>query len=112
MKVKFAREVLSESTAQAMEEPYFPYNKDETSFTCKYIRMCDKLFRIMNSVSLQSNYMKELLSVLVFFKGWHDEIEERVKSCISKEDKKALRKQFIPLKTYHDLLVLIRVQLV
>jgi len=108
MKVKFAREVLSESTAQAMEEPCFPYSKDETSFTCKYIRMCDKLFRIMNSVSLQSNYMTELLSVLVFFKGWHDEIEEKVKSCISKEDKKALRKQFIPLKTYHDLLVLIR----
>lgn len=108
MKVKFAREVLSESTAQAMEEPCFPYSKDETSFTRKYIRMCDKLFRIMNSVSLQSNYMKELLAVLVFFRGWHDEIEEKVKSCISKEDKKVLRKQFTPLKTYNDLLVLIR----
>jgi len=91
MKVKFAREVLSESTARAMEEPCFPYSWDETSFTRKYIRMCDKLFRIMNSVSLHSNYMKELLTVLIFFKGWHDEIEERVKSCISKEDKKALR---------------------
>ena len=53
--------------------------------------MCDKLFRIMNSVSLHSNYMKELLTVLIFFKGWHDEIEERVKSYISKEDKKAVR---------------------
>ena len=90
-----------------MEEPCFPYSRDETSFTRKYIRMCDKLFRIMNSVSLHSNYMKELLTVLMFFKGWHDEIEEKVKSCISKEDKKALRKQFIPLKTYNDLLVLI-----
>lgn len=30
-----------------------------------------------------------------------------MKSCIGKEDQKALRKQFIPLKTYHDL-VLIR----
>ena len=108
MKVKFARKVLSESTAGAMEEPCFPYSKDETSFTCKYTRICDKPFRIMNSVSLQSNYMKELLSVLVFFKGWHDEIEEKVKSCISKEDKNASRKQFIPLKTYHDLLVLIQ----
>ena len=106
MKVKFVREVLSESTAQAMEQPCFPYSKDETSFTPKYIRMCDKLFTIMNTISLHSNYMQELLSVLVFFKRWHDEIEEKVQSC--KDDKKATRKQFIPLKTHNDLLVLIR----
>lgn len=108
MKVKFAREVLSESTALAMEEPQFPFSQDETSFTRDYIRMCDKLFRTMNSVSLNSNYMHELLSVLIFFKRWHDEIEEKVKKCNTKEDKKATRKQFIPLKTYNDLLVLIR----
>jgi len=29
-------------------------------------------------------------------------------SCFSKEDKNSSRKQFIPLKTYHDLLVLLR----
>ena len=108
MKVKFAREVLSESTAQAMEESHFPYSKDETSFTREYIRMCDRLFRTMNSVSLHSNYMQELLSVLLFFKRWHDEIQEKLKSCSSREEKKAVRKQFIPLKTYNDLLVLIR----
>ena len=108
MKVKLAREVLSEPTAKAMEDPCFPYTKDETSFTRKYIRMCDWLFRIMNSVSLHPNYMQELLSVLLFFKRWHDETEEKVKSYSSKDEKKAVRKQFIPVKTYNDFLVLIR----
>lgn len=88
MKVKLAREVLSEPTAKAMEDPCFPYTKDETSFTRKYIRMCDRLFRIMNSVSLHPNYMQELLSVLLFFKRWHDETEEKVKSYSSKDEKK------------------------
>lgn len=31
-----------------------------------------------------------------------------MKSCSSKDQKKAVRKQFIPVKTYNDLLVLIR----
>ena len=53
----------------------------------------------MNTISLHSNYMQELLSVLVFFKRWHDEIEEKVQSCNNKDDKNAARKQFIPLKT-------------
>ena len=108
MKVMLAREVLSEPTAKAMEDPCFPYTKHETSFTRKYIRMCDRLFRIMNSVSLHPNYMQELLSVLLFFKRWHDETEEKVKSYSSKDEKKAVRKQFIPVKTYNDFLVLIR----
>lgn len=108
MKVKCAREVLPESTAKAMEEPCFPYRKDETLFTRSYIRMCDKRFSIINSVSLHSNYMHELLSILMVFKRWHGEIEERMKSCNSKEERKATRKQFIPLKTYNDLLVLNR----
>ena len=95
MKVKLAREVLSEPTAKAMEDPCFPYTKDETSFTRKYIRMCDRLFRIMNSVSLHPNYMQELLSVIRFFKRWHDETEDKVKSCNSKDEKNALRRQFI-----------------
>lgn len=108
MKVKFAREVLSESTAQAMEQSHFPYSKEETSFTRKYIRMCDKLFTVMNTVSLHSSYMHELVSVLMFFKRWHDETEEKVNLCKNKDDKQATRKQFIPLKTYNDLLVLVR----
>ena len=62
----------------------------------------------MNSVSLHPNYMQELLSVLLFFKRWHDETEEKVKSYSSKDEKKAVRKQFIPVKTYNDFLVLIR----
>lgn len=108
MKVKLAREVLSEPTAKAMEASCFPYTKDETSFTRKYIRMCDRLFRIMNSVSLHPTYMQELLSVLLFFKRWDDETEEKVKSCSSKDEKNAVRKEFIPVKTYSDLLVLVR----
>ena len=90
-----------------MEDSQCPYSKVETSFTRDYIRMCDRLFKTMNSVSLNSNYMQELLSVLVFFKRWHDEIEHKVKKCTTKEDKKATRKKFISLKTY-NLRVLIR----
>ena len=41
-------------------------------------------------------------------KRWHDEIEDKGKKCTTEEDKKATRKQFIPLKTYNDLLILIR----
>ena len=73
----------------------FPHTKDETSFTHKYLRMCDRLSRIMNSVSLHPNYMQELLSVIRFFKRWHDETEDKVKSCNSKDEKNALRRQFI-----------------
>ena len=45
MKVKFAWDVLSESTALAMEDSQIPYSKVETSFTHDYIRMCDRLFK-------------------------------------------------------------------
>ena len=76
MKVKYAREVLSEETARAIERRDFPFTLFETEQTRQYIRMCNKLFTIMNATTLLATYMKELITVLRWFTSWFQEIEE------------------------------------
>ncbi len=105
MKVKYAREVLSESTAKAMERDDFPFTLAETKQTRAYIRMCDQLFRIMNTTVLSPSYMKQLITVLRWFQAWYSEKEEEARK---NHTKGGVWEQFIPRRTYQDLMVMIR----
>ena len=58
----------------------------------------------MNSTTLSTTYMKELITVLRWFQSWFQEIQEEA----TKPQNKQAWQQFIPRKTYQDLLVMIK----
>ena len=108
MKVKYAREVLSEETASIMERSDFPFTLNETEQTRSYIRMCDKLFKTINTSTLDGAYMKDLMAVLRWFQTWFHEINRESQQRQGNKSSSTVRQQFIPRKTYQDLLVMIR----
>lgn len=55
----------------------------------------------MNSTTVSTTYMKELITVLRWFQSWFQEIQEEA----TKRQNKQAWQQFIPRKTYQDLLV-------
>ena len=51
----------------------------ETLMTREYIRKAAQYFKIMNSISLEKNALRQLLQVLLFFKRWFSYIQDSSK---------------------------------
>ena len=96
MKVNYAREVLSEETASAMERSDFPFTLDETEQTRAYIRMCDKPFKTMNTTTLDGAYMKDLIAVLHWFQTWFHEINREAQQRQGNKSSCTVWQRFIP----------------
>ena len=78
----------------------------ETLMTREYIRKAAQYFKIMNSISLEKNALRQLLQVLLFFKRWFSYIQDSSKG--QKNNLKEHWKQFISKHTYKDLIRSIR----
>ena len=74
--------------------------------TREYIRKAAQYFKIMNSISLEKNALRQLLQVLLFFKRWFSYIQDSSKG--QKNNLKEHWKQFISKHTYKDLIRSIR----
>lgn len=70
--------------------------------TREYIRKATQYFKIMNSISLDKNALRQLLQVLLFFKRWFNYIQDSSKG--QKNNLKEHWKQFISKHTYKDLI--------
>lgn len=70
--------------------------------TREYIRKAAQYFKIMNSISLDKNALRQLLQVLLFFKRWLNYIQDSSKG--QKNNLKEHWKQFISKHTYKDLI--------
>ncbi|KAJ7388999.1 hypothetical protein OS493_034388 [Desmophyllum pertusum] len=105
MSVKRAVETCSTEVADdIMLHSKFGFK--ETLMTRMYLRKVAKYFRIMNSTSLEQDAVHNLLQVLLFFKRWHNNIQETVKNRTG--NLKDHWKQFISKHTNKDLIRSIR----
>ena len=77
------------------------YGHPTTLMTRTYIRKAAEYFKILNSISIDDDMPRKLISVLVFFKRWYTELLEE-----EKDHKGALKehwRKFISKHTYNDL---------
>ena len=71
----------------------------ETSLTRQYIKKCNTYFKIMNSLHMEKGNIRQLFSILCWFKKWKKEIKEEYR--LTKDADKWTK--FTPLTTYRDL---------
>ena len=69
----------------------------EVYYTAMYIYHTANYFEVMNSTSLDEQYMQKLMKFLVFILKWKREIDEDPRECCEKNS------SFITKQTFKDL---------
>ena len=98
MNVKKATQLLSTEVADDLMKNS-SLDLYETSLTRQYIKKCQAYFEIMNSLKLEKGDIRQLFSILCWFKKWKKEIKEENRLT---KDADCWTK-FTPLTTFRDL---------